>query len=119
MKTGYFGRLPAFTLGALKLQPFAGEKLMIAYVDAPAASVAPKHSHSHEQMSLVLEGRIRCQVGAEEQEIGPGGVVLFPSNAEHEVHFLERTVMIDIFHPVRDDFQSKLATEMPEKHGEK
>jgi quercetin dioxygenase-like cupin family protein len=108
MKTGYFGRLPAFALGVLKLQPFAGEKLMIAHVDAPAGSVAPKHAHPHEQMSLVLEGRIRCQVGGEEKELGPGGVVLFPSDVEHEVQFLERTIMIDIFHPIREDFLAKV-----------
>jgi len=108
MKTSRMEQLPAFFLGDLSLQPFSGENLMVARVVAPAGSVAPRHSHPHEQMCLVLSGRIRCSIGPEQQEIEPGAIIHFPSNVEHEVQFLEPTVMFDIFHPVREDFLKKL-----------
>ncbi len=41
------------------------------------------HSHPNEQMTIVLDGKARFACGGREVVLGPGGVVVFPPNAEH------------------------------------
>jgi quercetin dioxygenase-like cupin family protein len=94
-------------MGALTLRPFAGDKLMVVRIEAPEGSLAPMHSHPHEQMSLVISGRVSFRLLGQERVLGAGEVVHLPSGVEHEARFLESTVMYDIFSPVRDDFRLK------------
>lgn len=100
--------LKGFSMGTLTLRPFGGEKLMVVRVEAPKGSVAPAHAHPHEQMSLILTGRVRFRIENEERIIGPGEIVHIPSNVEHEAEILEDSIFFDIFHPVREDFLSKV-----------
>jgi quercetin dioxygenase-like cupin family protein len=100
--------LKSFSMGDLVLRPFAGENLMVVRVEAPKGSLAPRHAHPHEQMSLILSGRVRFKIGNEERIVSSGEVVYIPSGAEHEAEMLEDSLFFDIFHPVRDDFMKKV-----------
>lgn len=100
--------LKGFSTGDLILRPFGGEKLMVVRVEAPKGAVAPAHAHPHEQMSLILTGRVRFRIQHDEQVIGSGEIVHIPSNVEHEAEFLEDSIIFDIFHPIREDFLAKV-----------
>lgn len=100
--------LKGFAMGPMTLRPFAGEGLMAVRVEAPKESRAPAHSHSHEQMTLVVSGRLRFRVGEEWREVGPMEVVHIPSGLEHEAEVLEDSLFFDLFHPVREDFLKKV-----------
>lgn len=100
--------LKGFAMGPITLRPFAGEGLMAVRVEAPKGSRAPAHSHSHEQMTLVVSGRLRFRVGEEWREVGPMEVVHIPSGLEHEAEVLEDSLFFDLFHPVREDFLKKV-----------
>ena len=108
MKVGQIDKLAGFAMGEIFLRLFTGEKIMVARVDGPSGAVAPKHSHPHEQMTLVLSGRIKCVVNGEQRELGPGEILHLSSQVEHEVTFVEPTTLLDIFHPVREDFLKKV-----------
>lgn len=104
-------RLKSFSMGDMILRPFAGEKLMVVRVEAPKGALAPSHAHPHEQMSLILSGRIRFKIGNEERIVRSGEVIYIPSGAEHEAEILEDSVFFDIFHPIREDFMKKVEQE--------
>ncbi|WP_243095093.1 cupin domain-containing protein [Thermus thalpophilus] len=104
MRVGKTWALKGFALGPMTLRPFAGERLMAVRVEAPAGARAPAHSHPHEQMTLVVSGRLRFRVGEEWREVGPMEVVHIPPGMEHEAEVLEEAVFFDLFHPVREDF---------------
>lgn len=90
------------------LRPFAGEQLMLLRAEGKAGSPLAAHAHPHEQITLVISGRLRMRVGEEWLELGTGDIVHVPSNVEHEVFFLEDTVVFDAFHPVRQDLLERL-----------
>jgi quercetin dioxygenase-like cupin family protein len=82
-----------------------GERLMMCRLTFAAHVVTPVHSHVHEQMTLVERGRVRFHVAGADHTASAGDVLLFPSGIEHGATILdEPTVLIDIFHPLRDDF---------------
>lgn len=98
----------SLSMGPLILRPFAGEQLMVVRVEGEVGSIAPGHSHPHEQITLVEKGRLRFVVGGEEMELEAGEVLHIPSGAEHEAELLEDAVFYDIFHPVRQDLLEKV-----------
>lgn len=98
-------------MGQLTLRPFAGDKLMVVRVEAPKGGIAPGHAHPHEQLTLILSGRVRFRIGNEEKVLGPGEAIHIPSGEEHEAEMLEDAVFFDIFHPVREDFLREVEKE--------
>lgn len=108
MRAEQMAALDCFLMHGLTLRPFAGDKLMLLRVDGAAGAQAPAHSHPHEQISLIMSGRVRFRVSGEERELGPGDAVHIPGGAEHEVHFLEETVVYDMYHPVREDMMARV-----------
>ncbi len=67
--------------------------------------VTPEHTHPHEQMTLVVKGRVKFIINGEEKVVSPGTVMHFPPNNRHGASMLdEEVILIDIFSPVREDF---------------
>ncbi len=67
-------------------------------------SQVPLHTHPHEQITYVVHGRLRCQVGDETFEVGPGEAALMPSDTPHALWTLEAALVIDTFVPARADY---------------
>jgi len=89
----------------IERQMVVGEQLMICRFRFAPFLVTPEHTHPHEQMSLVISGRVRFFVEGEERLALPGDVLHFPSNSLHGATMMdEEVVIIDIFTPRREDF---------------
>ncbi len=87
-----------------------GEKMMMVLnYTLPGHSVS-KHSHPHEQIGMVYSGKATLQIGDEEKIVKKGDFYCIPSNVIHSDTCIgdEPFVMLDIFHPVREDFIEKL-----------
>jgi quercetin dioxygenase-like cupin family protein len=83
----------------------AAEKMMISYVELEPHSVVEEHSHPHEQVGMLLEGRARFFIGDEEKLVTKGDMWRIPGNVKHRVVALDEPVKaIDIFCPVREDY---------------
>lgn len=90
----------------VEIQTAAGERLMISVVDLAPGSVVEEHSHPHEQMGLLISGRVEFTVGDETRVLGPGDMWRIPGGVRHKVVTLAApAVAIDVFHPVRDDYR--------------
>lgn len=84
-----------------------GERMMLAHVYLQKGCVVPRHSHEHEQLAYVIEGRLRFWIGEDEAEVvelGPGEVLHLPSNVPHKAEALEDTLDVDVFSPPREDW---------------
>src|SRR5262245_15150273 len=89
----------------IERQMVVGQKLMICRFRFAPLLVTPEHTHPHEQMSIVVSGRVRFFVAGTETIASPGDVLHFPPNCRHGATMMEEeVVLIDIFTPVREDF---------------
>ena len=94
----------AYPAPGIQRQVVVGEHMMICRFRFAPLLVTPQHTHSHEQMSIVVSGRVRFFVDGTERIALPGDVLHFPPNCLHGATMLdEEVVLIDIFTPVRDD----------------
>ena len=84
----------------------SAEKMMLSYVELQPHAVVAEHSHHHEQVGIVLEGRAIFFIGAEEKTLSKGDMYRIPGNVKHRVVALEEPVKaLDIFTPIREDYR--------------
>lgn len=89
----------------IERQMVIGQKIMICRLKFEPFVVTPPHSHPHEQMTLVMQGKAKFIIGDEERIVSAGDILQFPSNQWHGATMLdEEVVLIDIFSPIREDF---------------
>jgi quercetin dioxygenase-like cupin family protein len=84
------------------------DKLMMVVIDfddGPTSEPDPPHSHPHEQVSYVVEGKIIVFIGEKKQELGPGDMFTVPADIPHTIQLLTDHVrLVDCFTPLREDF---------------
>lgn len=90
--------------GNIERRIISGEKEMLVRWAFTKGTHAARHNHPHEQVVLMVSGRLKLTVGDEAATLGPGDIVLIPPDVPHEADALEDTVVIDIFSPPREDF---------------
>jgi len=84
----------------------ACERMMLSLAHLEAHAVVDEHSHPHEQVGLMLEGRAVFRIGGEEKTLGPGDLFRIPGGVPHRVVALEAPVrVLDIFNPVREEYR--------------
>ncbi len=85
----------------------SGERTMIAHVYLQRGAIVPRHSHDNEQLTYILEGKLRFWVGDDLSttiDVGAGEVLRLPSKVPHKAEALEDTLDVDIFSPPRQDW---------------
>jgi quercetin dioxygenase-like cupin family protein len=83
------------------------DRMMLAQVFLEEGCVVPRHSHENEQLTYILEGKLRFLLGDDESEVvdvGAGEVLHIPSWLPHKAEALETTLDVDIFAPPRQDW---------------
>jgi quercetin dioxygenase-like cupin family protein len=60
-----------------------GEKILMGRFFYPKGPGAKRHKHPNDQISYVLRGKIRTNIGDEEKICGPGEVLHIPPETEH------------------------------------
>ena len=92
----------------IERQMVVGQNVMICRFRFAPRVVTPAHSHPHEQMTLVVQGKVKFTLGDEERIVGTGDVLHFPPGFWHGATMLdEEVILIDIFSPIREDFLKK------------
>ena len=78
-----------------------GESCQLLWAKFEPGGTYELHSHPHEQMSVIVSGRMRLTVGDEVRDIGPGDMWYAPANVEHGGEILgdEPVVFIDVYAP--------------------
>ncbi len=78
-----------------------GTKQELCWVKYDPGSTYPMHSHPYEQVSVVVQGRLRLTVGAETREVGPGDMWFAPADMPHGGEILgdEPVIFVDVYAP--------------------
>ncbi len=82
-----------------------GENMSMAFWDVEEGAVVPEHSHVHEQIMQVLEGRFEFTVGGVTKIYSPDDLVVIPSHTPHGGKALTPCKLLDIFSPVREEYK--------------
>ena len=83
---------------------YHGDGLTAARIYLKKGAIVPLHSHPNEQLSYVLEGRLRFDFTDHQQVVAAGEMMQISGNEPHEVEALEDSVAFDVFQPVREDW---------------
>ena len=82
------------------------EDLMLVKVDFQEGGIGAVYKHPHLQISYVASGIFEITVGGEMKTLKEGDVYFITSDVLHGVVCLKDGILIDVFHPMREDFIS-------------
>jgi quercetin dioxygenase-like cupin family protein len=89
----------------VEIRTTAGRGLMLSVVTFETQAVVLEHSHPHEQMGMMISGRLEFTVGGITRVLGPGDIWRIPGGVPHRVVALDGpAVALDVFHPIREDY---------------
>jgi quercetin dioxygenase-like cupin family protein len=81
------------------------EKMMLVEHRMEPTWVGARHSHPHDQMVYIVEGRLRFHCGDDEFEAVAGDSFVVRGGVEHCARALgEPAVVLDVFTPYREDY---------------
>ena len=86
----------------------SGEREMLVQVYIKRGCLVPMHAHDSEQMTYVLQGALKFLVAGEEITVREGEVLLIPSGVTHQAEALEDTFELDVFSPIRTEWNALL-----------
>lgn len=94
-----------------------GERITLAIVELEPNAVVPEHRHANEQLGMVIRGRMHFTVDGETRDLGPGGTWRILGDRPHDVVAgPEGAVVIDVFSPIRSDWDEKPVLGTPAPH---
>ncbi|OAV45941.1 cupin domain-containing protein [Lewinella sp. 4G2] len=82
------------------------EACTIADFHIKAGTRLPLHHHPHEQTSTILEGKFEFTVDGVTRKCYAGDVAIMASTVPHEGVALTDCRILDVFHPVREDYRA-------------
>ena len=92
-------------VAGFKVRFIHSENMTFSFWDIEKGAQLPEHSHPHEQVTHIIEGRFELTVDGESKELGPGTVVIIPPHAVHSGKALARSRVTDVFYPIREDYR--------------
>jgi quercetin dioxygenase-like cupin family protein len=102
----YFHELETKTLAeGLTGRYIHGEHMTLGEVSIKAGSRLQEHQHPHEQITVILKGELDMQIGGKSYLMKAGMVHVIPPHTPHGAHAITDCVVIDAFHPVREDYR--------------
>ena len=81
------------------------DSMTTAFWEIHEGSELPLHAHPHEQITIVLDGKLSMTMNDDTRTLEKGMVMTIPSNAVHSGRALTDCRVLDIFSPVREDYR--------------
>jgi quercetin dioxygenase-like cupin family protein len=104
-----FEQLRRFDLAdGVSARPLFGAGAMINLIEFEPGATVPLHSHSHEQLGIVLRGTHTLIVAGDVHELEPMEGYVIPSGVEHSGYGgPDGALVLDVFNPVREDYRER------------
>ena len=91
--------------GGIKRKVMAyDDQMMVVKVAFEAGGIGAMHSHPHTQASYVASGKFDITIDGKTKTLKGGDVYFVPSDLLHGAVCIEAGELIDVFHPLREDF---------------
>ncbi|MDH4222707.1 MAG: cupin domain-containing protein [candidate division Zixibacteria bacterium] len=101
----YLDKLPALEIApGIVGRIVTADSMTVAHVSIVAGSILPEHAHVHEQVVNVIQGKLELTVEGKVHILIPGTAMVLPPNVPHSGKAITDVKVIDVFHPVREDF---------------
>ena len=81
-----------------------GDKTLMVEIKFSEGSVVERHSHPHEQTGYLISGKIVLTIGDKTWDVFPGDSWIIPSEVPHCAEVPEKSVAVEVFSPVREDY---------------
>ena len=85
-----------------------GTNIMCTVMYYEKGNVVPFHKHPSEQVGYVVKGRLRLKT--ENKDLGiiqAGDSYLIRGNVLHSLEGLEKSVVVDVFSPPREEYKNR------------
>lgn len=77
---------PNAVMHTLAAPSLGSRELSVWEVAMDAGQSGPAHTADHEQVLVLLEGALRCELGAEVVNVTPGDAIVLPAGGERRIH---------------------------------
>ena len=81
------------------------EGATVAHWEIRKGTPLADHSHPHEQVTVLLSGKLELHCGGESRTLSPGQGIDFAGGEPHGGTALEDCLVMDVFCPPREDFK--------------
>lgn len=98
--TSVFEILPGF-----EARLHHSDQLTFGKVHIRKGALLPEHHHFNEQVTIVLEGRLKFTIEGETKILEVGMVAQMPPHARHSAEALTDVVVFDYFYPLREEYR--------------
>ncbi len=82
------------------------KNLTVVHWSITAGSSLQKHSHPHEQITNIIKGEFEFVIDGRTKKLTTGGIALIPSEVQHSGNAITDCYVVDVFYPVREDYQT-------------
>jgi quercetin dioxygenase-like cupin family protein len=89
----------------IRARAVTGESMTVAHVNLDKGAVLAEHAHPNEQIVNVIDGELELTVEGEKHRLVKGKVLVLPPNVPHSGRAISDVYVVDVFHPVREDFR--------------
>lgn len=82
------------------------DQVMITFFTFDPRTDIPAHEHPHEQITYVVQGALEFTLAEETRQLNAGEGVCIAPGVRHGARTLEeQTIVLDAWHPVREDYR--------------
>ena len=93
-------------LAGIRVKSVCLDNVMMTYMEFEPNMILPEHVHSHEQITMVHQGKLEMTVDGQTRIMEQGDVVVVPPEITHSAQTLEKpTIAVDTWSPVREDYK--------------
>ncbi|MEJ5357180.1 MAG: cupin domain-containing protein [Desulfobacterales bacterium] len=91
----------------IELRAIHGERMSLAHFRFAPGTPLAAHAHPHEQMGMLLQGRMELTIGGVTRTVAAGEAWWIPAGTVHSARCLEGPAeVVEAFAPVRDDWRN-------------
>jgi quercetin dioxygenase-like cupin family protein len=100
---------PHALVDGVTMRPLFGDGAMLNLLEFEPGARVPPHDHHHEQLGYVIEGELLLTIDGVEHRLGPGAAYTIPGGVEHSARSEGACLVLDVFQPVREDYQERVS----------
>ncbi len=89
----------------IQVQPVIGESLMTCWIAMEPGAVVAEHSHTNEQLGVVVEGSVTITAAGETREMVVGDAYVVPGDVVHQgLAGANGVLLVETFVPIREEY---------------